>query len=376
MNNLTGLIPILYAALQVVSRELVGFIPATSRNMTANGAAKGQTIRIPVTPESENQDITPGTPPTNGGEQFGFVDMMITKNKIARPILWNGDEEIGVGASLNQMLVNQYAQAMRSLTNEVERDVCLEGALGAAQAGNVFGVAGSTPFASSLADLAQVKKRMDDLGTPLGDRHLVISTAAGAALRSLEKLTRVNEAGESDMLRRGVIHDLMGYAIRESGGFLPMNPGTQASITLTAAAAAGATALAVTALTGDLNVGAIIQLAGRYYAIMAPAAAGATTINISPALVEDVASGVAGTVLATYLPNVAFSRDFIYLATRTPAMPRQGDDAKDIMNITDPISGLSFQVVLYGDYRQARVEIGLAWGVKAVNKRHGLLLLG
>jgi hypothetical protein len=57
-------------------------------------------------------------------------------------------------------------------------------------------------------------------------------------------------------------------------------------------------------------------------------------------------------------------------------MPSQGDDAKDVMEITDYVSGLSFQVALYGDYRQTRIEIGLAWGVKAVNSRHGVLLLG
>jgi hypothetical protein len=378
MNNLTGLIPILYAALQIVSRELVGLIPATSRNMTANGAALNQIIRVPVTPESTNQDITPGTPPANGGTNFDFVDMAITKNRIAKPIVWNGDEQISVGAQLNQMMVNQYAQAMRGLVNEVERDTCYAAVIGAAEAGNVYGTAGITPFPAStgLADLAQIKKLQDDLGTPIGDRHLVINTATGAALRSLEKLTNVDQAGENDMLRRGVLSNLMGYAVRESGGYMPLDPGTATGITLSAGAAAGAEVFAVTALGGTINPGALISLAGNYYTVTAPALAGATSINISPKVKEDITSGAAGTIIASYLPNVAFSRDFIYLITRTPAMPNEGDNAKDILSISDPVSGLSFQVVLYGDYRQVRIEIGLAWGVKAVNKRHGALLLG
>ena len=299
-NTLTGLIPILYAALQIVSRELVGFIPATSMNMTANGAALNQPIRVPMTPESENQDITPGTRPTNGGENFGSVDMAITKNKIARPLVWNGDEEVAVGSQLNQMLLNQYTQAMRSLVNEVERDVCLEGALGALEAGNVYGVAGVTPFAVNLSDLAQVKKVQDDLGTPLSDRQLVINTATGAALRSLQQLTNVNQAGEDNMLRRGVLNNLMGYAIRESGGFLPINPGTQTTITLSANAAQGSETIAVTALTGTLDIGAIILLGDHYYTVTKPALTGATVLNISPVLQDDIASGVTGTVLATY----------------------------------------------------------------------------
>jgi len=378
LNNLTGLIPILYAALQTVSRELVGFIPATSMNMTADGAALNQIIRVPVVPESENQDITPGTPPKNGGDNMGTVDMAITKNRIARPIVWNGDEEIAVGSQLNQMMVNQYAQAMRSLANEVERDVCLEGTIGAAQAGNIYGTSGKTPFigATNLADLANLKKVQDDLGTPRGDRHLVINTATGAAMRSMNHLTSASHAGDDGMLRRGILGDLMGYAIRESGGFVPVNPGGATEIELNANAAKGADTIAVDALSGDLNIGAIFKLGDNYYALTAPALTGATSISFSPKLKADVASGERGTVLSTYLPNVAFSRDFIYLATRTPAMPSQGDDAKDVMEITDYVSGLSFQVALYGDYRQTRIEIGLAWGVKAVNSRHGVLLLG
>jgi len=379
-NKLNPIIPILFAALQLVSCELVGFIPATSRNMTADQAALNQIVRVPVTPETENQTITPGTPPTNGGTDFDYVDMQLTKNKIAKPIVWNGDEQIAVGGQLNQMMVNQYAQAMRSLVNEVERDVCKEAALGALQAGNVYGSAGNTPFASNLTDLAQVKKIMDDLGTPSGDRHLVINTATGAALRSLQQLTSVAHSGETDMLRRGVLSDLMGYVIRESGGFMPISPGTQTSLTLSAAASKGSNAIAVNALTGTLNVGAVLNIAGKYYTLTAPAIAGATALNISPKLKEDISTGVTITILSEYLPNVAFSRDFIYLATRQPALPQQanstGGTLLDVISLTDPVSGLTFQVAMFDRYREIAIEIGLTWGVKAVNNRHGLLLLG
>ena len=58
-------------------------------------------------------------------------------------------------------------------------------------------------------------------------------------------------------------------------------------------------------------------------------------------------------------------------ATRLPAMPEEGDMADDTFIITDPRSGLSFELALYKQYKRVKYELGIAWGVKNAKVAHG-----
>jgi hypothetical protein len=378
MNILTGLIPILYAALDVVSRELTGMIPAVSRNLTADSAAKGQIVTVPVTRKRGTVDILEGTPPSGGGNDFTQEQVVITKSKIADPIVWTGEEQLSVGNQLNPMMVDQYAQAMRAVVNEIEVDLCLEGVMGAIGAGNVYGTAGVLPFSGSVADMAQIAKVLDDIGTPQAGRQFVGNTAVIAAMRSLTNLINADQAGTDETLRRGIIGTVFDIAVRTSGGFRIINPGVGSGYLLNGAAAVGATELTIDTGSGEINKGAIITIAGdaNKYLVTEDVASGGTLIKIAGGLKQAAADNAVVTVGPAYLPSVAFSRDAIVLAARTPAMPGTGDQAQAVTVVTDPVSGLSLQAAIYAGYRQTRVEIGAAWGVKSVVARHSCALLG
>jgi len=380
-NTLTNIIPTLYEALDIVSRELVGFIPAVSRDSSGARAALNETINIPVVPAVAAADITPGvTAPNTGDQVIGNQTMTIQKSRMV-PVRWSGEETRGVMNSGLFPSVNaqRFQQAMRTLVNEVEADL---GAL-FAQASRAYGSAGTIPFgtAGDLSDNAQVLKILQDNGAPQIDLHAVLGTSSIANIRGKQSvLYKVNESGSSDLLRRGIIGDLQGAMVHTSAAVQRPAVGTGASYTTTAAGfAVGTTSIPIITGTGTVLAGDVVTFAGdtNKYVVSTGVAAPGTIVLAEPGLRQAIpASATAMTIVAISAKDMYFDRSAIALVTRAPAMPEGGDQADDVIEIVDPLSGLAFQIAMYRQYRQVHYEVGLAWGVKAVTPRHIALLIG
>lgn len=381
-NTLTNLIPVMYKGMDIARRELVGLIPSVDIDTAASAAAVNQTIRTPIIPVATTDNITPGQqPPDDGDQTIGYLDMAITKSKYSA-IRWSGEELLGYNSNGQgeMTLARQFAESVRALTNEAEADL----AALFINASRAYGTAGQAPFASDLSDPANVLKILLDNGAPqIGDKQMVINTTAGAKLRSLATLNKANEAGTTELREMGRLLDIHGFVIRESAAIKSST--TQVAATgyvVDGAHTAGDTSITIKTGTAVIKAGTIITIAddagAHKYVVAADYAGGAGDLSINaPGLVNDVATGKAITVATTgYSANMAFERNAIKLLARTPAMPDGGDAADDVMTITDPISGLSFQVAMYRLYRRVKYEVGLAWGVKTVKPEFLATLLG
>lgn len=381
-TTLTGLIPDLYAAVDVVSRELVGMIPSVTLDPQVARAAINQTVNSPVAPAASATDITPGvTPPDDGNQTIGAVPLTISKARRV-PIRWTGEQErqAASGVGVNNVRVNQIAQAFRTLANEVESDL----AALHINASRAVGTAGTTPFATAgnFMDAANARKVLADNGSPLSDLQLVLDTAAGANLRGLQ--SRADIAADVSMMRQGVLLDHSGFMIRESGQIRTFTKGTGSSATTnTAGYAVGATVITLaSAGTGTILAGDVITFAGdtNQYVVAsgdADVSGGGTITLQAPGLRRALAaSAIAITVVATSARSMAFPRSAIVLATRLPSLPEAGDSAIDRTTIVDPRSGLAFEVAMYPQYRQMQWEISLAWGCGVAKKEHLAVLLG
>lgn len=123
-----------------------------------------------------------------------------------------------------------------------------------------------------------------------------------------------------------------------------------------------------TVLAGDIAT-FDADTGNKYVVGTGVAAPGTITLN-KPGSQILIPTANALTLGGSYTANVAFARSAIVLATRAPAMPEGGDSADDVITITDPLTGLSFEIAVYRQFLQTAYHVRLAWGCRAIKDEH------
>ena len=378
-NVLTNLAADIYKAADVVGRELVGFIPAVTVNGDAvTRVAKGDPVRSHFTrTPTVSTTFAPAMTIPEGTDQTVDNKTMSVDTYATVQIPWTGEDmkHVNNGSGFETIYGDQIRQAMRAICNTIELSLFTTAYQGASRA---TGTAGTTPFASTIDVVADVRKILVDNGCPMdGNVSLVMNTAAGAAMRKLTNLYKVNEAGGSDMLRQGVLLDLQGLMLRESAQISQVTKGTGASYLLNGALAVGATTITVDTGSNTILAGDIVTFAGTTdkYVVNTALSGGSFTIGAPGSLAVE-ADNDAVTVGNNYTPNMAFHKSAIELAIRPPALPMGGDAAVDMMTIQDPFSGLVFEIAAYKGYQKAMFEVRCLYGSKAWKSQHIATVLG
>jgi len=380
-NTLTNLIPVIHEALDIVSREPVGFIGAVNLDAAAETIAKDQTVYSPVAPVNTTGNITPAMTVTAASDQTIGTKSLVIDSYKSSGFNWTAEEEFALGSRFENIMRDQFAQCFRVHVNEIETALGTLAKNGASRA--IGTTAGTAPV---LADYAGAQKILTDNGAPMTGRSVVIDTTAGVALRGTSSLYKVNEAGESGLLRQGVLGSLYGFDIRESAGISSATAGTMASATSTSAAfTVGQTVIPLAAAgTGVVAAGDIITFANdtNKYVVASVSFAGANpdtgdSITLAaPGLRK--AQGVATraiTVFATSARNIALSKNAITLATRLPKF-QNGDQASDRYVVTDPVSGISFEVTVWPGQRMVKYEVSIAYGMSVIKPEHCAVIIG
>ncbi len=247
----------------------------------------------------------------------------------------------------------------------------------------VGGPSGSAPstLPASIADLTLIDKSLNDQLVPLDGRVHVVSSELNANLLAIPNLTRVNEAGSEDVLRRasaGVIMNL-DHAMTQGIDSTTFTSGTMTSCVVNAPSglAAGATSIPFDGASGathTLKKYDIITIAGYGNAVVAAdvtASSSAGTITIFDPLRKTVANDAAITVYdgggnTRQLHGAAFHPDAFEFVAVPGAMPLGGATGQVVSD-----GNLSMRVI-FGWNSSGMVNqmsLDLFYGAKLVDPR-------
>lgn len=373
----------IFAAKDKIAKEPTGFIQSVIVNSGTDGVSINGTVTSFATAvPTLNSSYAPSmTIPEGDAQTVAAKTLTIGQTaNVKIPLTGELAKQLENTSGRDKVLNDMFSQAFRKIRNTIESHV---GSVIAAGASRGYGTAGTSPFATDQKPINFARKILIDNGTPDdGENSLVIDTVAGADMRNLTNLYKVNEAGTSDMLRKGTLLDISGLMIKESAGVASTTAGAMTGALVNGALTAGATAIVFD--TGTVNTtgvvaGDIITFAGdaNKYVVTTGSVATSGTITIAaPGLRAAVADNAAISVTATSTRNVLFNRGAVELVMRPPAMPLGKDAAVDRMTVVDEATGLVFEIAHYLGYGKAMFDITTFYQAKVWKPEFCAVLLG
>lgn len=369
-NVLTEVTPKLLAQGLMALREYCVMPRMVNRDYDTMAAQQGSTIDIPIPSAVATRDVTPSNSnPSTPDSSPTSVAVPLDQWKEA-PFYLTDKETLEI---MNGVIPMQASEAIKSLANTVNGYIMdkYKGVYGFA------GAAGTTPFASSMAEATEARKNLNVQLAPTGDRRFILDPDAEANALDLRALQDASYSGSAAGLIEGSIGRKMGFDWFMDQLIPTHTAGTITTGLVSKAAtpvAEGAKTLIATtaATTGacDLKEGDIITFAGddQTYVLTADAVqaspAADVTLNFYPGLKVALTGGDNIEVKDSHVVNLAFHRDAIAFATRPLAETDFG--MGNVMSSVDPVSGLALRLEITREHKRTTFSYDILYGGKLV----------
>jgi len=378
-NIFTSLAPVLFSAAQQVSAEDTGALQSISVHFDDKRVAKDDVVSVPIASGGTPVDFVPGNiTPQGDSDTAAAVDVRITASK-KRSWHLTGEQRQSLenAGTDKEWLRLKLMQEMRSLRNAAESDCVTAVIQGASRA---TGVAGTTPFASSLDELIAVRRILKDNGCPMSDAQFVCDSSAETNLLKLSAIQQAYAAGSDEERRSGILKREFGFRILSSAQLAEHVKGTgQNYLTnATTAMAKGdtSTTLSGASGTGTIKMGDILGFDGdaNLYVCHSDISAAQQELRIGrPGVRKAIGTSKAITLGDNYTPCLAFDRGAVVGILRPPVMP---DNPTMTQALVSDLRGLTYLLLEIAQYGQITWELHLAWGFKVVMHEHVALVLG
>jgi len=382
-NTLTAVLPVLYQAANVIPRKMTGLIGSVDRTFDDKQAAMQSTVRVPVLTASANADYTPAMQTTIGTSSTPTaVDVTLDFSRQNAFVL-SGEEQaaLDAGGDISKDFLRQKTEAaIGAAVDETEAYLFTQAIAGASRA---TGTAGTTPFATTITELADVRKILIDNGM-FEDVSVVLTSAAATNLR---KLVTINNqpAGSpaEEILRGGTLVRLHSMNVKESAGPASHTAGAASGrLVGPSGVATGAVSINFDGGSGGFTAGDVLAFgsgggsgtadANRY---VVPAIASATPVLLNkPGLILAHVDNDTITVAAAYTPSIALDRRAMKLVIRPPFT--NANPLIESVFIGDPITGLTFRFDKIAGDGVVTYRIVWVYGAKVINPEGVAILLG
>lgn len=301
----------------------------------------------------------------------------VTLDKLATVDVAAGAIETAVSLNSEEALMRDFIEpAAAALAEKINAD-------GLKLYKDVFtcvGTAGSP--ADSLADLAAVRKAMNEKKVPVSPRYAVLDSEADAALITVPAIVNAEKSGDSEALRQGSLGRVFGVEYFTTPAVMKHVSGITAAngVKLASGADDGDTAVALTAtsLTGKLVKGDVLVIGGDYYAVTEDSATASgnaiSSVKITPALIKDCAANTAVTVIGSHTANLAFHPAAFAFVTR----PLINPDGQGVESYVTSYNGISLRVTKGYDqkYKKSTYSMDVLYGFKTVYPELAVRVLG
>ena len=380
-NTVTNYLPKLLAMGQRALRENAIMTRLVSTDLQSLAASQGDVINVPVPSAISARTVTPAVT-FAANQDFNPTNVAVTLDFWREATFQLSDQDIQEIAE--GTIPMQASEAVKSLANAVDDYILGKhtGFFGAA------GVAGTTPFASSMQAAATARRLLNRQLSPLtGDRAAVLDPDAEAALLAVSNVLQFDQRGSDEGIVNGSIGRKLGFDWHLDQNIPTFTPGSAWTSGIIAASFSGAigdTTLRVisASASGAIKVGDIFKLtadtAENQYVITAD-----TTISLTVAVVLSFFPGLKTLVLTdatlivvsvAYQANIAFSRNALAWASR-PLADIDGH-GNSMLSAVDPVSGIALRLEISRQYKQTTFSYDVLGGAAVIRPEYGVKIFG
>lgn len=376
-NTITNVTPLLLAQGVMALRQQAITPRLVNRSYDSMAAQPGNVVQVPIPSAMSARAITPSEV-MNSVVNFSPTAVNVTLDFFYEaPFHFSDTDALSVAAGTASM---QASAAIKALVNEVDSYI-----LGKhIRFFSYSGTAGTTPFATNIAQAGTARRKLNQNLAPTDDRRVLLDPLAEAAALELSSILQFDQRGDQGGIIQGTIGRKLGMDWYMNQNIPTYTIGTgwvTGYIASTVAGAVGDTTLNIINATasGTVKIGDIFSYNGRDYVVTANATASATVqfaVAFQPPLIHAIATGAAITLLVgtSYTANLVFHRDAIAWASRPLA------DISGVGNImasdTDPISGLALRLETSRQYKLTQFSYDILGGANVVRRELGAKILG